>query len=100
MNQVFDDIFAAISYWLQQISLNEIRIEDLDKKFKRLVLQIQYEGDLSLSQVSNLENICNLWLRLLKSIGGSKEEVLSHLLQLFYYGQIEMDIVIKIIMQL
>ena len=98
MDRVFEDVFCALSEWLREISTHEIRIENLETNFKRMLLQVQYEGNLSLNQMGHMEKICNLWLKLLKS--DSKEESLHYLLQLFYHDQIALYTVIKIISKL
>ena len=93
---VFQSVFYAIESWLKDVVIYENRVQDIEERLARRLLQIKYEG----YSTPELEKIADIWLKLLRSLGGPKEEVLRHLLTLFHYGQISLDLVIRIILKL
>ena len=98
---VFDAVFHAIDIWLKDITIkikNQSKI--IEKKLRRNFLQIKYEGLLSLTKVAELEKISNLWIELLYSIGDDKTKTLNLVLALFYYEQLSLNTVNRIIMKL
>ena len=97
---VFDAVFHAIDIWLKDIIIKENQSKIIEKKLRRNFLQIKYEGLLSLTEVAELEKISNLWIKLLHSIGGDKKETLNLVLALFYYEQLSLNTVNRIIMKL
>ena len=97
---VFDTVFHAIDIWLKDITIKENQLKIIKRKLKRNILQIRYEGLLSLVEVTELEKISDLWIKLLDSIGGEKTKTLNYVLVLFYYEQISLTLVNRIITKL
>ena len=97
---VFDAVFHAIDIWLKDITIKENQSKIIEKKLRRNFLQIKYEGLLSLTEVAELEKISNLWIELLYSIGDDKTKTLNLVLALFYYEQLSLSIVNRIMMKL
>ena len=73
---VFDTVFHAIDIWLKDITIKENQLKIIERKLKRNILQIRYEGLLSLVEVAELEKISDLWLELLNSLGGDKNAII------------------------
>ena len=96
---VFDAVFHAIDIWLKDITIKEFQLKIIEKKVKRNILQIKYEGLLSLVDVAELEKISDLWLELLHSLGGDKNVIVNRVLRLFYYDQISLELANRIIVK-
>ena len=97
---VYESVFRAIDIWLKDITIRENQIKIIKRKLRRNILQIKYEGLLSIIEVSELEKISDLWIKLLYSIGGDKTKSLNLVLVLFYYEQLSLNTVNRIIMKL
>ena len=97
---VYKSVFRAIDIWLKDITIRENQIKIIKRKLRRNILQIKYEGLLSIIEVSELEKISDLWIKLLYSIGGDKTKTLNLVLVLFYYKQLSLSIVNRIIIKL
>ena len=97
---VYESVFHAIDIWLKDITIRENQIKIIKRKLRRNILQIKYEGLLSIIEVSELEKISDLWIKLLYSIGGDKTKTLNLVLVLFYYEQLSLSIVNRIIIKL
>ena len=97
---VYESVFYAIDIWLKDITIKENQSKIIEKKLRRNFLQIKYEGLLSLTEVAELEKITNLWIKLLYSIGGDKTKTLNLVLVLFYYEQLSLSIVNRMIIKL
>ena len=85
---VFDTVFHAIDIWLKDITIKEFQLKIIERKLRRNILQIKYEGLLSVIEIAELEKISDLWLELLHSLGGDKTFIVNRVLTLFYYEQI------------
>ena len=96
---VFDTVFHAIDIWLKDITIKENQLKIIERKLKRNILQIRYEGLLSLVEVAELEKISDLWLELLNSLGGDKTVIVTRVLNLFYYDQISLELANRIIVK-
>ena len=97
---VYESVFHAIDIWLKDITIRENQIKIIKRKLRRNILQIKYEGLLSIIEVSELKKISDLWIKLLYSIGGDKTKTLNLVLVLFYYEQLSLSIVNRIIIKL
>ena len=97
---VYESVFRAIDIWLKDITIRENQIKIIKRKLRRNILQIKYEGLLSIIEISELEKISDLWIKLLYSIGGDKTKTLNLVLLLFHYEQISLNIVNRIIVKL
>ena len=97
---VFDTVFHAIDIWLKDIKIKECQLKIIERKFRRNILQIKYEGLLSVIEIAELEKISDLWIELLHSIGGEKTKTLNRVLVLFYFEQISLELVNRIIVKL
>ena len=97
---VFDTVFHAIDIWLKDITIKEHRVKIIKRKLRRNILQIKYEGLLSVIYVAELEKISDLWIKLLHSIGDEETETLNHYLVSFYHEQISLELVNRIITKL
>ena len=97
---VFGSVFHAIDIWSKDVAIKENQIKSIEKKLRRNILQIKYEGLLSITEVSELEKIGDLWIGLLYSIGGDKIKTFNQVCVLFHYGQLPLEIVNRIIMKL
>ena len=98
--QVFGSVFHVIDIWSKDVAIKENQIKSIEKKLRRNILQIKYEGLLSITEVSELEKIGDLWIGLLYSIGGDKIKTFNQVFVLFHYGQLPLEIVNRIIMKL
>ena len=97
---VFDTVFHAIDIWLKDITIKERRVKTIKRRLRRNILQIKYEGLLSVIEIAELERISDLWIELLHSIRGEKTKTLNHVLVLFYHEQISLELVNRIIIKL
>ena len=97
---VFDSVFRAIDIWSKDITIKEHRVKIVKRRLRRNILQIKYEGLLSIIEVAELEKISDLWIKLLDSIGGEKTKTLNYVLVLFYHEQISLALVNRIIVKL
>ena len=97
---VFESVFHAIDIWSKDVVIKENQIKSIEKKLRRNILQIKYEGLLSITEVSELEKIGDLWIGLLYSIGGDKIKTFNQVCVLFHYEQLPLEIVNRIIMKL
>ena len=97
---VFDSVFHAIDIWSKDITIKEHRVKIVKRRLRRSILQIKYEGLLSIIEVAELEKISDLWIKLLDSIGGEKTKTLNYVLVLFYHEQISLILVNRIITKL
>ena len=97
---VFDSVFHAIDIWLKDITIKERQVKTIKRRLRRNILQIKYEGLLSVIEIAELEKISDLWIELLDSIGGEKTKTLNRVLVLFYYEQISLELVNRIIIKL
>ena len=96
---VFDTVFHAIDIWLKDIKIKECQLKIIERKLRRNILQIKYEGLLSVAEIAELEKIINLWLELLYSLGGDKTLIVNRVLILFYYDQISVELANRIIVK-
>ena len=96
---VFDTVFHAIDIWLKDITIKENQLKIIERKLKRNILQIRYEGLLSLVEVAELEKISDLWLELLNSLGGDKTVIVTRVLKLFYYDQMSLELANRLIVK-
>ena len=96
---VFDTVFHAIDIWLKDITIKENQLKIIERKLKRNILQIRYEGLLSLVEVAELEKISDLCLELLNSLGGDRTVIVTRVLNLFYYDQISLELANRIIVK-
>ena len=84
----------AINLWLKGTYIKH-RLKDITKKLRRDILQIKYEGVLSIVETAELEKIGELWIKLLYSLGEKK--AIDYTLMLYHYEQISLRIVKRII---
>ena len=96
---VFDTVFHAIDIWLKDITIKEFQLKIIERKLRRNILQIKYEGLLSVIEIAELEKISDLWLELLHSLGGDKTFIVNRVLTLFYYDQISLELAKRIIVK-
>ena len=96
---VFDTVFHAIDIWLKDITIKEFQLKIIERKLRRNILQIKYEGLLSVIEIAELEKISDLWLELLHSLGGDKTFIVNRVLTLFYYDQISLELANRIIVK-
>ena len=96
---VFDTVFHAIDIWLKDIKIKECQLKIIERKLRRNILQIKYEGLLSVIEIAELEKISDLWLELLYSLGGDKTLIVNRVLTLFYYDQISLELANRIIVK-
>ena len=96
---VFDTVFHAIDIWLKDITIKEFQLKIIERKLRRNILQIKYEGLLSVIEIAELEKISDLWLELLHSLGGDKTFIVNRVLTLFYYEQISLELANRIIVK-
>ena len=96
---IFQQVFEAIDTWLQDISIQEHHLEEIEEKVKRTILQLKLDGYYNSPDIENLEKVGGIWIALLRSLG-KKEEVLSNLLLLYYLDQITLELTIQIILKL
>ena len=96
---VFDTVFHAIDIWLKDIKIKECQLKIIERKLRRNILQIKYEGLLSVIEIAELEKISDLWLELLHSLGGDKTFIVNRVLTLFYYEQISLELANRIIVK-
>ena len=96
---VFDTVFHAIDIWLKYITIKECQLKIIERKLTRNILQIKYEGLLSVIEIAELEKISDLWLELLYSLGGDKALIVNRVLTLFYYDQISLELANRIIVK-
>ena len=96
---VFDAVLHAIDVWLKDITIKENQLMIVERKLRRNILQIRYEGFLSITEVAELEKISDLWLELLHSLGGDKNVIVNRVLKLFYYDQISLELANRIIVK-
>ena len=80
----------AIDLWLKGTYIKH-RLKDITKKLRRDILQIQYEGVLSIVETAELEKIGELWIKLLYSL--SEKKALDYTLILYHYEQISLKMV-------
>ena len=97
---VFDAVFHAIDIWLKDITIKENQSKIIERKLRRNILQIKYEGLLSVIEVAKLEKIGDLWIELLHTIGGDKKETLNYVLVLYHCEQISLELVNRIIVKI
>ena len=91
---MFQSVFCAIESWLEDDVI--YRVQDIEKRLERRLLQIKYEGYLT----PELEKIARIWTTLLRSLCEDKEDTLSCILTLFNYGQISQDFASRVILKL
>ena len=91
---VYESVSHAINLWLKEVYIKH-RLKDITKKLRRDILQIQYEGMLSIVETAELEKIGELWIKLLYSLGEKK--AIDYTLMLYHYEQISLRIVKRII---
>ena len=96
---VFDSVFHAIDIWSKDITIKEHQVKIVKRRLRRSILQIKYEGLLSIIEVAELEKISDLWLELLYSLGGDKALIVNRVLTLFYYDQISLELANQIIVK-
>ena len=96
---VFDTVFHAIDIWLKDITIKEFQLKIIERKLRRNILQIKYEGLLSVIEIAELEKISDLWLELLYSLGGDKTLIVNRVLTLFYYDQISLELANRIVVK-
>ena len=96
---VFDTVFHAIDIWLKDITIKEFQLKIIERKLRRNILQIKYEGLLSVIEIAELEKISDLWLEILYSLGGDKALIVNRVLVLFYYDQISLELANRIIVK-
>ena len=96
---VFDSVFHAIDIWSKDITIKEHQVKIVKRRLRRSILQIKYEGLLSIIEVAELEKISDLWLELLYSLGGDKVFIVNHVLTLFYCDQISLELANRIVVK-
>ena len=96
---VFDTVIQAIDIFLKDIKIKKCQLKIIERKFRRNILQIKYEGLLSVIEIAELEKISDLWLELLYSLGGDKALIVNRVLTLFYYDQISLELANRIIVK-
>ena len=73
----------------------------MEETLQRVVLQTKYEGVLSLTETVEMEQVADIWMKLLQTLrDGNMEEVLDTVLSLFYLGHVSTSFVKVIIMKL
>ena len=92
--KMFGSVSHAIDLWLKDVYIKH-RLKDITKKLRRDILQIKYEGMLSIVETAELEKIGELWIKLLYSLGEKK--AIDYTLMLYHYEQISLRMVKRII---
>ena len=54
---VYESVFRAIDIWLKDITIRENQIKIIKRKLRRNILQIKYEGLLSIIEISELDTL-------------------------------------------
>ena len=54
---VYESVFRAIDIWLKDITIRENQIKIIKRKLRRNILQIKYEGFLSIIEISELDTL-------------------------------------------
>ena len=105
MDTVLEDVLNAIDMWLEEIEIDENRVEKMRSRLSRKVLQIRLEGETSIVDVGGLERVADMWTNILNLLCSEKTDntkrlLLTYVLQLFESSEISMTLTCGIIINI
>ena len=105
METVLEDVLDAIDIWLNEIEIDENRVEKMKSRISRRVSQIRLEGMTPIVDLGRLENVADMWTSILtllcsEKTDSTKKLLLTHVLQLFESGEISMALTCGIIVNI